>query len=115
MRRTNTPTHAAAHRTSHATQFTQHGLLPLTQNKSCNALTQHRAGVHRVNHVTPYIANHTANHTANHATNRVADLCPTGPTRDLPKNHKPNVFTAYRYALFNRSSDRFVPACTDPL
>lgn len=79
------------------------------------ALTQHRAGVHRVNHVTPYIANHTANHTANHATNRVADLCPTGPTRDLPENRKPNVFTAYRYALFNRSSDRFVPACTDPL
>lgn len=95
--------------------LTQHGVLPLTQNKSCGALTQHRAGVHRVNHRTPYIANHTANHTANHATNRVADLCPTGPTRDLPKNHKPNVFTAYRYALFNRSSDRFVPACTDPL
>ena len=50
------------------------------------ALTQHRAGVHRVNHRTPYIANHTANHTANHATNRVADLYPTGPTRDLPEN-----------------------------
>ena len=111
MRYTDTPTHAAAHRTSHATQFTQHGLLPLTQNKSCNALTQHRAGVHRVNHVTPYIANHTATH----ATNRVADLYPTEPTRDLPENHKPNVFTAYRYALFNRSNDRFVSACTDPL
>lgn len=39
--------------------LTQHDL-PLTQNKSCGALTQHRAGVHRINHVTPYIANHTA-------------------------------------------------------
>lgn len=58
---------------------------------------------------------HAATRKANHATNRVADLYPTEPTKDLPENHKPNVFTAYRYALFNRSSDRFVPACTDPL
>lgn len=105
----------ATRKINHATQFTQHGVLPLTQNKSCGALTQHRAGVHRVHHVTPYIANHTTNHTANHATNRVADLYPTEPTKDLPENHKPNVFTAYRYALFNLSGDRFVSACTDPL
>lgn len=51
----------ATRKANSCTILTQHGVLPLTQNKSCGALTQHRAGVHRVNHRTPYIANHTAN------------------------------------------------------
>ena len=36
---THTPIHATTRKANHATQFTQHGLLPLTQNKSCSALT----------------------------------------------------------------------------
>ena len=79
MRRTHTPIHATTRKANHATQFTQHGLLPLTQNKSCSALTQHDLPLTQ-NKSCGALTQHI------HATNRVADLCPTEPTRDLPEN-----------------------------
>ena len=116
--------HAATHTINNYAVFPHSNPDCDSQSKSCSALTHQlilrlTGQVMQHTHSTRGVATHTPIHAttrkANHATNRVADLCPTGPTRDLPKNHKPNVFTAYRYALFNRSSDRFVPACTDPL